>query len=466
MRILLVNPPSGRLTMGLKHLSRVEPLGLEILGAAVPQHDVALLDMEIDTNLASALKRHRPDIVGVTAQVVQSYSALDVVRAVKAFNPETLTLLGGHHATLCPEEFNVPEIDAIVLGEGVPALREIVAAWSEGDQDLSRITGLAIPHGGDLVRTPPRPIPQTLDHQPQPNRTLTSKYRSKYFYLFQTSVASIQTSMGCSFGCTFCSCQRFSQRHFVPRSAELVVADLCQIEEDFVIFCDDHSFLDPKRMEDLHDLILERGVHKQYFAYTRADCVVENPELFAKWAKIGLVLIMTGLEALDDAAIDAVKKGTSLSINEQALTILAECGIGVSAGFLVRPDFKESDFERIDQFVEAHPIIVMSELTPLTPLPGTLLYAEQADTVTSENRELYDLAHFVVPTELPAHEIYTLMRKYYRRIVWRSIRRLGLFRPRAALRPHMLRLALGAVRVDFMLRGAHKWIDAPVPGEP
>ena len=33
MRILLVSPPSGELTIGLKHLAKVEPLGLEIIGA-------------------------------------------------------------------------------------------------------------------------------------------------------------------------------------------------------------------------------------------------------------------------------------------------------------------------------------------------------------------------------------------------------------------------------------------------
>ncbi len=466
MRILLVNPPSGELTMGLKHVSRVEPLGLEILGAAVPSHNVALLDMEVDTDLAGALERHCPDIVGASAQVVQSYSALRVMRQVKAFDPSIRTVIGGHHATLCPEEFTDPAVDAIVLGEGVPAFREIVARWDSGERDLSDVAGLAIPGRDGLTRTAVRPIPETLDHQPLPARELTRQYRSKYFYLFETSVASIQTSMGCTFGCVFCSCQRFSQRHFVPRSPERIVEDLRRIEEEFVIFCDDHSFLDPGRMERLHDLIVERGIRKRYFAYTRADCVVQNPELFAKWAKIGLALVMTGLEAVDDAGIEAVEKGTSQVINEEALAILADCGIAVSAGFLVTPDFTKDDFERIDRYVAAHPMIVMSELTPLTPLPGTQLHAQEALVVTTENRELYDLAHFVVPTQLPPREMYRLMQKYYRRIVWRSVRRLGLYRPRTALRPHMVRLLWGAIRVNWMMGRAHKQVRAPVPREP
>ena len=48
MRILLVSPPSGDLTIGLKHLAKVEPLGLEVIGAAVPDHQVELLDMDAE----------------------------------------------------------------------------------------------------------------------------------------------------------------------------------------------------------------------------------------------------------------------------------------------------------------------------------------------------------------------------------------------------------------------------------
>ena len=76
MRILLVNPPSGDLTVGLKHLAKVEPLGLEIIGVSVPDHEVELLDMELDTDIQAALQRFNPDLVGASAQVVQTYTAV------------------------------------------------------------------------------------------------------------------------------------------------------------------------------------------------------------------------------------------------------------------------------------------------------------------------------------------------------------------------------------------------------
>jgi radical SAM superfamily enzyme YgiQ (UPF0313 family) len=464
MKILLVNPPSGELTIGLKHLAKVEPLGLEIIGAAAADHRVELLDMEIDRDLAGTLQRFQPDIVGASAQVVQTYTARRALKTAKAFNPNILTVLGGHHATLCPEEFHAPYIDAIVLGEGVPAFREIAARRRQG-RDIDDVAGLALPRNGQLVFTPPRPLPATLDHQPLPDRTLTAPYRSRYFYLFESPVASIQTSLGCTFPCNFCSCQKFTHRHFIPRSPEQVVEDLSRIEQDFVMFCDDHSFIDVKRMERLHDLIVERGIKKRYFAYTRADCVVQNPGVFEKWARIGLAMTMTGLEAIDDASIGALNKRTSLDVNERAIEILAKCGIALSAGFVIMPDFTEDDFRRIDAYVRARPNIALTELTPLTPLPGTDLHAEHANGVLTGHREVYDLAHFVVPTRLPPREMYRLMRRYYFRVVWRAITRLKLYRPRYAFKRHIPRLIAGTLRNARLIARAHEATRAPIPKE-
>jgi radical SAM superfamily enzyme YgiQ (UPF0313 family) len=464
MRILLVSPPSGDLTIGLKHLAKVEPLGLEILGAAVPDHQVELLDMELDTDLAGALERFRPDIVGASAQVVQTYTARRVLKATKEFNPKILTLLGGHHATLCPDEFNAPYIDAIVLGEGVTAFQEIIERRRQG-RDFDDVAGLAIPRNGRLHFTPPRPLPATLDHQPLPDRSLTAPYRSRYFYLFESPVASIQTSLGCTFPCNFCSCQKFTRRRFIPRSPELVGEDLSRIEQEFVMFCDDHSFLDVKRMERLHDLIVERGIKKRYFAYTRADCVAQNPVLFEKWARIGLVMAMTGLEAVDDSGIDALNKRTSVEINERAIEILAKCGIALSAGFVIMPDYTEADFKRIDAYVRARPNIALTELTPLTPLPATDLHAEQKESILTHHREVYDLAHFVVPTRLPPRDLYRLLRKYYFRAAWRAILRLRLYRPRYALKRHIPRLIVGTLRNAALLARAHEAVGVPAPQE-
>lgn len=467
MKILLVNPPSGELTVGLKHLAKIEPLGLEIIGASVPGHEIELLDMELDTDLPGALRRFNPDIVGASAQVVQTYSAQRVFKAAKEFNPHILTIVGGHHATLCPHEFNSPFIDVVVIGEGVPAFREIVTRWDRKKElDFEDILGLGLPREGGIYLTAPRPLPTDLNHMPRPDRSLTAKYRSRYFYLFENSVASIQTSLGCTFPCNFCSCQHFTRRHFIARAPELIIEDLKTIKEDFIMFCDDHSFIDVKRMERLHDLIVEAGIKKRYFAYTRTDCVAKNPDIFAKWARIGLVLVMTGLEAVDDSRITEVNKKSSVEINEQAIAILAKNGIGLSAGFLVMPDYTEEDFRRIDAYVRRHPNIALTELTPLTPLPGTGFHQEMQGQVTTHHREVYDLAHFVVPTtNLTPPQMYRLIQKYYFRIALRAMLRLKLYRPQYIFKRHMPRLIKGLLFNGHLIKNMHVSTTVPAPQE-
>lgn len=473
MRVLLINPAPGGLTIGLKRLAKMEPLALETLAGALPEHEVRIVDLELERDLAGTLRSFGPDLVGASAQVVQTYGARRALKLAKEHDPSTLTVVGGHHASLWPQDFSAPFIDGIVLGEGVAPLREIVSraqggaivAGKGGATGLEEVAGLALPREGTLQRTAPRPIPANLDHHPFPDRGLTRHHRHRYFYLTESPVALVQTSMGCPFSCNFCSCQAFSSRRFVPRSPEAVAEELERIDEEFVMFADDHSFTNVARMRQLYELIAARGIRKRYFVYSRVDTVVANPELFADWARIGLEMVMTGLEALDDATLGALDKRTEAAMNEQALAVLERAGIGVSAGFVLLPDAGEKDFRRIDAYVDAHPNIILAEFTPLTPMPGTGLYEEYRDRLLTANREVYDLAHFIVPTGLPQRQLYRLLRKYYGREVRRAARRMRLWRSRSVLRRHVPRLALGAARGWTDIGRAHKAVSVGAPME-
>ena len=49
MKVLLINPPCGPRTIGLRNIARIEPLGLELLGAGLPSSfDVRIVDMEVE----------------------------------------------------------------------------------------------------------------------------------------------------------------------------------------------------------------------------------------------------------------------------------------------------------------------------------------------------------------------------------------------------------------------------------
>jgi radical SAM superfamily enzyme YgiQ (UPF0313 family) len=124
-------------------------------------------------DLEVALTAFEPDIAGVTSEIVRHPTALDALRRVRSRHPRCLTLAGGHHATMAPEEYVDPAIDLIVLGEAVQTIREICAERARGRAaDYKSIAGLAIPQpDGSLRRTAARRLPTDLDDYPPPDRS-------------------------------------------------------------------------------------------------------------------------------------------------------------------------------------------------------------------------------------------------------------------------------------------------------
>ncbi len=132
MRILLVSPKSTvwssrtHIHMGLGYLA-----GALI---AAGYEDLTLFDAEIeDETLASHLERECYDIVGISSPTPLIYEAWEAAAQAKdyarAADRSTLTILGGPHLTLMPDEsMEQDEVDLVVRGEAEDTLVEIVQA--------------------------------------------------------------------------------------------------------------------------------------------------------------------------------------------------------------------------------------------------------------------------------------------------------------------------------------------------
>jgi radical SAM superfamily enzyme YgiQ (UPF0313 family) len=214
-------------------------------------------------------------------------------------------------------------------------------------------------------------------------------------------------------------------------------------------------------MHRLADMILSAGIKKRYFTYARVDSIVENRELFALWARAGLQLVMSGIESLDHEALKRTGKRIEKGQDVEALGILGDLGIGMSAGFLVEDNFTKKDFARIDDFVKKHPAIILTEYTPLTPLPGTVLHRKVEDDILTTDGQFYDLQHFLMPTRTPTKELYRMMRDAYGKVVLRAIVRVGLWRPRN-WSWHYIKMIKGLIRNFFALGQAHTIFDKAI----
>jgi hopanoid C-3 methylase len=412
LRVLLIQPDLPE-AVGFRTVALPEPLHLEMVAATVPEHDVCILDMRLDGNLEAALKRFWPEMVAVTALTPEVYAAQSILQRVKSFSAEIFTVVGGHHATLLPQDFFVPQVDAVAMGQAEFMFGHLVAALADrrGLDGVPNIVwrnrdGVFVSNGRSQGRI-------DLSNLPMPRRDLTESYRNEYFFLFDKPDTSVATSRGCPFRCKFCSVHEFYHGGISQMSPQRVVSEMADISSDHITIVDDNFLMNRRREDAIADLIRTEGIRKRFSMECRTDSIVRHPELVAKWVDIGLYAVLLGLEGGCDETLKNVNKSCNIDTNNRAIEILHDLGVIIWGAFIVDPDWTEDDFQRLRDYVSAKEI-THTQFTVLTPLPGTQLYRERRDDLLTDDYSCFDTLHAVVPTRLPRERFYQNFADLYR----------------------------------------------------
>jgi radical SAM superfamily enzyme YgiQ (UPF0313 family) len=415
LKILLLEPPKPALSIGGEDVFIFEPLALEYIAAGVADdHQVRIADLRLERDLEGIFRDFKPDVVGITAFTVHVNVVKKIFDQIRKWDPKVRTVVGGHHATVKPEDFLSPSIDLIVAGEGVFSFREIVRRL-EGRESLAGTPGVAVMTDG--IPAPAAPGPEVdLDALPFPRRDLTARYRKRYYSDWMKPLASIRTSKGCPHRCNFCAQWKVAGGRYYKRDPRKIVEELAGIHEEFVFFADDESLVDTARMTALALLIRDAGIRKRYFLYGRSDTIARNPELLALWRDIGLERVFVGLEFLKEEDLKYIRKGSSSTDNEKAVEILHALGIDVYASFIVRQEFDEADFAALRAYCRRLGLNFAS-FAVLTPLPGTDLYDEVKDRLITYNYDTIDFIHTQLPTALPMRKFYSEFHDLYTKAI-------------------------------------------------
>jgi hopanoid C-3 methylase len=390
-----------------------DPLELEYLAAAVPDHSVEILDMRIDNNLQAKLENFKPRLVGVTANTCDVPIAKEVLREVKKFDSSIVTAVGGNHATFLPVDFAEPSVDAVFLGMADVSFKEYVSRL-EGGKDASEVHNLALVRKGRLEFTDQESFEGDLDRIPFPARHLTAKYRGNYRDLTGNRTAQVMSSRGCPFRCTFCSCWKIMNGKYFTRSPESIVEELASLGEDIdsVQFADDNTLHNIERAQRLARLIKERKIRKKLSMYARADTIARHPDLIENLKEAGLAYLTVGVEAFREDALSKLNKRSSVEMNNEAIRILRKLEIGNAAHFIVNPDYTKDDFQALFRYV-CESDLFQPTFTILTPLPGTDLYQSSYDRLLIKDYAYFDLAHAVLPTRLSRKDFYAQIVRLY-----------------------------------------------------
>jgi hopanoid C-3 methylase HpnR len=408
MRVLLVQPQQGT-SFGISKIVTTEPLGLESIASPMllDGHDVRIIDLKVEkrSRLDEELRKFSPQAVGISCSFTTDvYPTIAISKHVKSFDKGIFVFVGGHHASLLPSDLLLPSVDAIVIGEG-----EVTAAGLINQlqirEDPSKVLGVLTHHHVEGNGFKPRGLVRDINSFPPPARHLTNKLRNRYHVGFDGPMAAVESSRGCPFDCNFCSVWVFFERKARVKAPDKVAEEIFDIQEKHIFLTDDIAFVNRNEAEKLGLLLKESGIKKTFSCETRADLIVRNKELLKLWKEVGLKTVFIGIEKVDDEGLKSVNKRTKATINEKALDLLTSLGIRPIATFIVDPMFGEEDFDRLKEYAAANNLVAPG-YTILTPLPGTQVYDERKDELTTRNYLMYDLLHAVLPTKLPLERFY------------------------------------------------------------
>ena len=418
MEIVLVRPDPGNERFGLGPFFRVEPLGLEYVAAALETRGarVTIVDGRYQ-DAHRAVRRSRARLFGISCMHALEYDrTLALAREIRRRSPDAFVIVGGHAAAAYPAPLEIPEIDAICVGDGeavAPYLLEAV----EGRRAVETVPDLRVRTPEGWVDTRPTAEPIELDRVPLPARDLVRSYRRRYHCLLFKPVWLVETARGCPFRCSFCSVWSLYDRTFRERCIESVVKDMEAVGEH-VFVVDDLFWGQAERSLALARELRARGVRKRWLlVQTRTDVVVRHPELLEAWRPVAQDFdIFFGFESPSDAGLDRLTKDATVAETVEASRIARSLGYGVTGNFVVDPDWGRHEFEGLWDFVAAHGL-ARSGYTILTPLPGTELYREKAEQLDNPPWFKFDMHHALWEPRLGPERFFELYAETWRRSI-------------------------------------------------
>lgn len=440
MKILFLRPSAPEETIGLQHLMIVEPLELELLATLVEkEHEVIIIDLILEKQGAEYfIKKYMPDMVCITGYITHTADMLKISQKAKEINYKIITVVGGVYIEKLPEKINSPFVDYRVVRNALlefPKLLNYIENRGEFPLGVLRIDEI-------LDETT---LPDYNFSVPIPNRSLTKKYRDKYFYVFHPKVALLKTSFGCPFPCSFCFCRKITGDNYWERPLEEVIEELKRIEENEVYIIDDNFLVSKERVMSFIDLLKKHSIKKRYLIYGRADFIAKHPKTIKRFKKYGLRTIIVGFESFNDNELTSLNKKSMAKTNEYAMNVLNKYKVDCYASVIAMPEWSKEDFRQATKKMIDLKIRFLN-IQPLTPLEKTDINFDDNNLII--NRSDYarwDLAHIVVkPEKMSVKEFYREILKMYIRV---------LFQPSNLIHhikypiKYQIKLLLGAIKV-------------------
>ncbi|HMO13641.1 MAG TPA: radical SAM protein [Pirellulaceae bacterium] len=358
-------------------------LGLLILAAVTPdEHELAYFEAEHANDLSSGL--FRCDLIAMSALTAQAFEAYQVAATLR--NRGIVVVLGGLHASVCPDEA-AEHVDYVVVGEGEQV-------WPE----LLKQIPLRSPK--KIWRASEFP-PVSLTHSPLPRYDLLKNGNWNRF--------PVQTTRGCPWRCDFCASSIMLGRPYRKRPVEEIIRDIRFIkslcgpvnsqakayeraeqstghspfikQRPFIELADDNTFVDHRWGRKLCEALIEEPI--KWFTETDIS-VADDAKLLKLLRQSRCRQLLIGLESTTASELVGVELNSNFKYRRahdymDAVRRIQAEGVTVNGCFVLGLDHQGPDiFERIFDFAMSVPLYEV-QVTVMTPFPGTPLYQRLLD---------------------------------------------------------------------------------------
>lgn len=359
MRLTLIHPCIGRHANDRKYLRswQMEPLAPAVLAGLTPR-DVSI---QFHDDRVEEIPYDEP--TNLVAISVETYTATRSYQIASEYRRRGVpVVMGGFHATLCPEEV-AKHAEAIVIGEAESVWEELIDDFRHGK--LADVYG-----GGD-----------------RPSLAATRYDRSIFCGKRYVPLTLVEAGRGCHFRCEFCAVQSYFSSTQLRRPIDRIIGEIADSRSQgkLYFFVDDNI---TSNMADAKDFFRELIPLKIRWVSQASINAAHDEEFLELIARSGCQGLLVGFESLNKRTLRRMRKGFNSMQGgyEVALANLRRHMIRLYATFIFGYD--EDTLESFDDAIEfagQHKFYIAA-FNHLTPFPGTPLY----DRFEAEGRLLYD----------------------------------------------------------------------------
>ncbi|MBI2564751.1 B12-binding domain-containing radical SAM protein [Candidatus Woesearchaeota archaeon] len=398
-KILLINPVPASLSPGGAYNNT--PLGLMAISSYLFEntpHKIRLIDCLMEETYLDLLKKELTDdvlIVGLSVMSAQVPEAIKISRLIRQLAPQAKIVWGGVHCKLYTQKTAIhPLIDVVIQLEGEMAMMDLIYYFGNNLPLNPSIKNIAYKNkSGEVVITPRA---EFFDM----NKLPLIHYELLNPKVLEKKSMNINTSRGCPHRCTFCINVVTKDLKYRPMSPERVVQQIEHLINNYdtqqIYFRDENFFVNSARAEKIFDLLIEKGIKRDFRFTCRADYFrkgIVHERLLEKMKKCGVYHFCFGIESGSETVLKKLKKDITKDDVILAVNMLKKYGIGGSFSFMTAlPEESMEEVMETVNFIKeitrlypgfmvsyngkkiAHPYINVNGPQVFRPYPGGELY--------------------------------------------------------------------------------------------